>query len=362
MKINKYYYENYSCDVPFDMNNPRYVLSLYEVDQILEKVIKSKPYSITVDYFDNYSLVKSLIEIDVLQLKDNKLGMKVPFFVESDIDILKKLSKKVANEIADELLYHKKTINEIISCIDNGYSIERNLFHILCAHIFDGIMFGYLEQNALVTTSCIHKTGLDYLIILYEDSNKLNVYSNKLLCSYNRLMIDNKGFVSFGDSDGNRNDFYRYFRLSELNLLTKEKQSFIKCSKEELIINFDKLANGDKVEKRYLDIYEYFGYYQNGKIAVPIYDNKAFKIGNKLYKFILPKIEYYLFDALKMFEVENQLSATLHGVRSKDIANEIYHLIFGEVNEILVDKGMVARPAYIMGEGRYFKSFEKGGG
>ena len=220
-------------------------------------------------------------------------------------------------------------------------------------------MFDYLEQNALVTTSCIHKTGLDYLIILYEDSNKLNVYSNKLLCSYNRLMIDNKGFVSFGDSDGNRNDFYRYFRLSELNLLTKEKQSFINCSKEELIINFDKLANGDKVEKRYLGIYERFGYYQNGKIVVPIYDNKAFNIGNELYMFILPKIEHYLFDSLKMIELENQLSAISHDVKSSDIANEIYHLIFGEVNEILVDRGMVARPNYIKGEGRYFKSFKK---
>ncbi|MCI5774171.1 MAG: hypothetical protein MR210_06365 [Erysipelotrichaceae bacterium] len=342
------------------MNNPRYVLSLDGVDHILEKVMKSKPYSITVDCFDNCSLVKSLIKIDVLQLKDNKLGMKVPFFVENDVDILKKLSKKVANEIASELLYHKKSISEIISHIDNGYSTERNLYHVLCGYIFDGLMFDYLEQNALVTTSCIHKTGLDYLVILYEDSNKLNAYSNKLLFSYNRLVLNNKGFVSFGDSDGNRNDFYRYYRLNELNYLSKEKHGYINCSKEELIINFEKLANNEKVEKRYVDIYERFDYCKNGKIIVPIYDYQAFKIGNELYKFILPKIEHYLFDALKIIEVENQLSATLHGVRSKDIANEIYHLIFGEVNEILVGKGMVARPPYIKGEGRYFKSFEKG--
>ena len=82
-------------------------------------------------------------------------------------------------------------------------------------------------------------------------------------------------------------------------------------------------------------------------------------IGNELYMFILPKIEHYLFDSLKMIELENQLSAISHDVKSSDIANEIYHLIFGEVNEILVDRGMVARPNYIKGEGRYFKSFKK---
>lgn len=36
MKFNKYFFENFSTDTPFDMKNPRYVLSLDGVDKILE--------------------------------------------------------------------------------------------------------------------------------------------------------------------------------------------------------------------------------------------------------------------------------------------------------------------------------------
>ena len=43
----------------------------------------------------------------------------------------------------------------------------------------------------------------------------------------------------------------------------------------------------------------------------------------------------------------------------RDIANEIYHLIFGETNEILVRSGLVSTPPYYPGEGRYFRSFEQ---
>ena len=39
MKFNKYFFENYPMDTPFDRNNPRYVLALDGVDEILEKII-----------------------------------------------------------------------------------------------------------------------------------------------------------------------------------------------------------------------------------------------------------------------------------------------------------------------------------
>ena len=98
--------------------------------------------------------------------------------------------------LAAELLARKERIADIISRIDNGFPAERNLYHILCAYIFDGLMFDYLDENKLVTTSRIHNSGLDYLVILYEDSALLNEYSDMLLCSYNRLTVNGKGFVS----------------------------------------------------------------------------------------------------------------------------------------------------------------------
>lgn len=359
MKFNKYYFENFSSDTPFDINNPRYVLGLVGVDSVLERIVVSSPYSLTIEDFDNVDLVNALLHIDVLQLKNDKIGMAVPFFVSQDADILKELSKRVANDIATELLAHKEQIVKAAERIDNGYPVERNLYHILCAYILDGLMFDYLEENGLVTTSCVHNSGLDYLVILYEDTACLNEYSNMLLCSYNRLMANGKGFVSFGDSHGIRNDFYRYNRQRELNLLSEQERKYITCSTETLIENFDRMADGDKVERRYVEIYERFGYCQDGKIVVPVYNACSFEIADKLYDFIVEIVKTHIIDVLTAIQCETRLLAIAHEVKVKDIANEIYHLIFGEVNEILVRSGLVSTPPYYQGEGRYFKSFER---
>lgn len=359
MKFKKYFFENFSTDTPFDMKNPRYVLSLDGVDTILEKLIVNRPYSLTIEDFDNAELVKSLLYVEVLQQKNGKLGIDVPVFVEKDAKVLKELSKRVANSIATELIAHKEQIFSIARCIDNGYPVERNLYHILCGYIFDGLMFDYLEENELVTTSCVHASGLDYLVILYEDTSPLNEYSDLLLCSYNRLTIKGKGFVSFGDSNGSRKDLYRYRRQNELNLLSEQERAYICHPTEDLIENFKRAADGYQVDSTYMATYEYFDYCQNGKIVVPIYNSHSFDVANKLYEFVLGIIHEHITDALIAIQNEYRLLAIAHEVKVKDIANEIYHLIFGEVNELLVESGLILSPPYVQGEGRYFKSFER---
>lgn len=359
MRFNKYFFENFSSNTPFDSNNPRFVLAMDGVDAILEKVVTRSPYSLTIADFDNADLVNALLHIEVLQAKNGCLGMAVPFFVDKDAEALKELSKKVAANIATELLAHWGEIVKIAERIDNGYSVERNLYHILCAYIFDGLMFDYLEENGLVTTSCIHSSGLDYLVILYEDTAALNEYSDVLLCSYNRLIANGKGFVSFGDSNGSRKDFYRYMRKRELNLLSEQERSYIIYPTDVLIENFVKMVDGEKVKPAFVDIYEYFGYCQDGKIVVPVYDSRTYEIANDLYSFVVEIIKEHIGNALAVIRCETRLSAVAHEVKVEDIANEIYHLIFGEVNESLVKSGLVSNPPYYHGEGRYFKSFER---
>ena len=359
MKFNKYYFENFSSDTPFDGNNPRYVLASDGVDSVLEKIIANSPYSLTIGDFDNADLVNALLHIEVLQLKNDKLGMAVPFFVSEDANTLKELSRKVANNITTELLAHKEQIVRIVEPINNGYPVERNLYHVLCAYIFDGLMFDYLEENKLVTTSCVHESGLDYLVILYEDVASLNEYSDMLLCSYNRLIAKGKGFVSFGDSNGSRKDFYRYMRQRELNLLSEQEIQYITCSTESLIENFDRMVDGGKVEHSYVEIYERFGYCQDGRIVVPVYDSRSYEVANELYKFVVGIIAEHISNALTTIQSETRLLAIAHEVNVKDIANEIYHLIFGEVNEALINSGLISNPPYYQGEGRYFKSFER---
>lgn len=359
MKLNKYFFENFSFDAPFDRNNPRYVLSLDGVDSILEKIIGNKPYSLTIDDFNNVELVRALLHVEVLQQENGRLGMSVPFFVEKDAPVLKELSKKVAGDIAAEILAHKEQIIKIAKKIDNGYPVERNLYHILCAYIFDGLLFDYLEENELVTTSCVHNSGLDYIVVMYEDVSSLNEYSDLLLCSYNRLTINGKGFVSFGDSNGNRKDFYRYMRRKELNQLSEDESVYVNCSTEELIENFDRLADGNNIDSQYIEIYEHFGYCQNGDIVVPIYDSRSYDVANELYEFMLSITKDKMTAALGLMQEEKRLLSVAHKVRVKDVANEIYHLIFGEVNEFLVASGLILEPPFLQGEGRYFKSFER---
>lgn len=359
MKFNKYFFENFSMDTPLDMKNPRYVLSLDGIDSILEKLVVNRPYSLTIEDFDDAELVRSLLYIEVIRQKNGKLGIDVPVFVQNDAKVLKELSKRVANSIATELIAHKEQIFSIAQCIDNGYPVERNLYHILCGYIFDGLMFDYLEENELVTTSCVHASGLDYLVILYEDTSPLNEYSDLLLCSYNRLTINGKGFVSFGDSNGSRKDLYRYRRQNERNLLSEQERAYICHPAEDLIENFKRVADGYEVDSIYMAIYEYFDYCQNGKIVVPIYNSHSYDVANKLYEFVLGIINEHITDALIAIQNEYRLLAIAHEVKVKDIANEIYHLIFGEVNELLIESGLISSPPYVHGEGRYFKSFER---
>ena len=329
------------------------------VDSVLERIVTSAPYSLTTGDFDHAELLNALLNIDVLQIKDDHLGIAVPFFLSRDADVLKELSKKVANIIAEELLARRERIADIISQIDNGFPAERNLYHILCAYIFDGLMFDYLDENKLVTTSRIHNSGLDYLVILYEDRALLNEYSDMLLCSYNRLTVNGKGFVSFGDSNGNRNDFYRYNRQRELNLLSEHERQYMTYPTEVLIDKFDRMARGEDIERSYVEVFERFGYCKDGKIVVPVYNTRSYDIADELYRFIVGIVKEPVGNALALLQRETRLSAIAHGVDVRDIANEIYHLIFGETNEILVRSGLVSTPPYYPCEGRYFRSFEQ---
>ena len=357
MKFKKYYFENYPLNTPFDIRNPRYVLSLDGTDEILEQIV-NKPYTLEGDDFENVQLINHLLYIGVLQSRDEKLGLAMPFFTKNDVEVLKNLSKHVAKDISEEIVAHEKYILKIIEQVQNGYSCERNLYHLLCGHIFDGRLFDYLEEKNLVTTHRVHKNGLDYLIVLYEDIKELSAYSEKLLCSYNRYTKNGKGFVSFGDSDGIRKDFYRYSRLKELNVLPAEQRMYFEFSIEDLVENFEMILAGKTVPKEYLEIYNFFGYCDGEKISVPVYDARAFKIAEELYNFVLQIIEKKLTESLTVLSSETRLCAIRHGVQTKDVANEIYHLIFGEVNELLVQNGVVAKPEYLHGEGRFFKAFE----
>ena len=97
MKFNKYYFENYSSDVPFNIDNPRYVLSLDGVDEVIETIIQNEPYSLNINDFNHKKLVNALLHIDVIKQNNGQIAMNVPFFIEEDANTLMKLSREVAS-------------------------------------------------------------------------------------------------------------------------------------------------------------------------------------------------------------------------------------------------------------------------
>ena len=52
------------------------------------------------------------------------------------------------------------------------------------------------------------------------------------------------------------------------------------------------------------------------------------------------------------------ITAVSHGVPFNEIANELYHILFGSVNEELMVRGIVSSPLLRQGEGRYLKCIE----
>ena len=119
------------------------------------------------------------------------------------------------------------------------------------------------------------------------------------------------------------------------------------------------MLDGYAVDPAYIKIYEELGYCKAGESIVPVYDSHSYKIADELYRYVIGIIEMPLLEALTAIQSEKRLLSVAHEVAAKEIANEVYHLIFGEVNELLVKSQLMAEPPYSQGEGRYLKSFER---
>lgn len=63
-------------------------------------------------------------------------------------------------------------------------------------------------------------------------------------------------------------------------------------------------------------------------------------------------------DTLMDLANDIDITAVRHGVNRLEIANELYHIVFGSVNEELVARKIVSVPQNLPKEGRYFKCIE----
>ena len=362
-------FENFDADLESENpGNPRRIINS-QADTILSRVADFPPFSCLAarlqDEFDAVT-VNQLITAGVLCEKDGQIAYDTPIFLAEDVPALKSFSSTAAAPLSDKLWGLRDKLWDIVSEINNGFDPQINLYHILCGMIFDGFFFDWLEQRGVVAVSRIHPSGLDYLSVIYEDCPELKQFSDGLLCSYNRLTDGKIALESFGDANGNRFDLYRCFRLREEGHLPERfKQAgelldkLPKGKERQFLLDATRsLLQGNGCQSECLSIFELFGYAENGRICVPVFCQTDEPIIKRLATLVEENLCDEAVHILRKEQMNLEITAIKHGVPSGEIANELYHILFGGINEELVKRGLTAAPPYRPGEGRYLQCIE----
>ena len=367
-KFSYFLFENFEADEHAENpKNPRRFLNSAS-DAVLSYVADYPTglcrYDACVERFDVGQVVL-LIEGGILRHEKGCIKFDSPIILREDVTELRKKMNKAAARLTNVLSIYLPDIRSVCSEINNGFSVEENLYHILCGMIFDGTFFDYLEKRNSVAVSRLHPSGLDYIAVIYEKCPQLDAYSNGLLCSYNRFTDGHCALQSFGDANGERYDFYRFFRCMEANRLsnvfhpTKELlESCYNIGKEEILLQVKSLITQGTCSTYVLTLLEHFSYVKNGEICVPVFTAVHKAAIDEVAKVVETNIGEQFAVELSELSEKLDLTAVRHGVAMGEIANELYHILFGSVNEELVKRGFVTEPLYIPGEGRYRKSIQ----
>lgn len=348
--------------------NPRNFLGS-ETDAILSLIAQSARGTITyrecADQFGADTL-RRLVDGGILRTDGASLAFDCPVFLREDAHVLHHeiaaKSKRLARLLEDQI----SEIRACCSLIKNGFSVGRNLYHILCGMVFDGGFFDYFCSRGTLAVSRRHPSGLDYLNVIYEQCHELNDLSDGLLCSYNRLVNEDCSLQSFGDANGSRFDFYRFFRLMEKggvpanfkNIAAVFQENYGENYKRDFLADVGSLIKMSKSTPTTPSILERFGYMENGAFCVPIYTPEHQKRIAEIENLVENILGEAISDTLLELSSSIDITAVRHGVNRLEIANELYHILFGSINEELVEAGIVANPQHVPGEGRYFKCIE----
>lgn len=358
-RFSYFLYENFDPEEQAgNPQNPRRFLDA-SADSVFTRIAQVPPRSCPADAV-SASAVAPLIQGGVLREEDGRLLFDTPIFLREDAAVLREAMEARAKRLVAQLL---PAVPELRSCcqeLDNRFDVSVHLYHILCGMVFDGQFFEYLSRLGAVATSRLHDSGLDYLVILYESCQELNGFSDGLLCSYNRFTDGICSLQSFGDCDGHRFDVYRFSRLLEAGRLPprfeRARKLFEKHSgKEYLLAQVRELAERGTCEPDALALLTEFGYAEDGRLCVPVYGKAAFRAAERMEEILEKRMGGAFVRALAGVE---GLTAVRHGVPEKELANELYHILFGFVNEALAARGIVAGPPKIPGEGRYLRCIQ----
>ena len=350
--------------------NPRQILSA-QADGIFSRVADFPPGACPAGLLHEEfgtEAVDRLISAGALRNIGERIYFDTPVFLAEDAPALQRFSQKVSMPLADLLWKQREKLWETAETVCNGFPPSVNLYFMLCGMVFDGLLFDCLSRRGALAISRLHVSGLDYLSVIYEDCAALQSLSNGLLCSYNRLTDGRISLQSFGDAGGDRFDFYRCFRLREAGPLPERfadaGQLLDKLpagDERSLILEQTKnLLAGKTCDECCLALLELFGYAHNGAICVPVFREADRETVLRLGAIVEETLCDRLASTLLPGEGAPAITAARHGVSPLEIANELYHILFGGINEALAECGLVAAPPRQSGEGRYLKCVQCG--
>lgn len=357
-------FENFDADAQANNPlNPRNILNK-DADAILSEIAQypagTCSYQNLCKQFGEYD-VHRMIEGGILRPCEMSLSYDCPIFLQEDAPVLHREIVPKAAALTNLLESGMEQIGTCCSQIENGFPAEQNLYHILCGMVFDGDFFDYLCGRGALVTSRQHPSGLDYLNVIYEKCDDLQKLSDGLLCSYNRLANHQCSLQSFGDSQGNRLDFYRLLRLMEQGNVPakfKEAEALIQkaygeADKDAILGEAATLIRTGRCAPAAMALLEEFEYVHNGEVCVPVFVPEYQNHIRQIEKIVESCLGEAMSDTLMELAGSIDITAVRHGVNCLEIANELYHILFGSVNEALVARKIVAAPAYVPGEGRY---------
>ena len=341
-----YLFENFDPASEHPLN-PRRVLTS-AVDGLLSMAADGCAWDALCDAWGE-ERVRQVADCGVLRRDGAMARLDAPVFLREDAPALSAAFSEDAERQAELL---SRVWPEIVRCADrlhNGFDASVNLYHIVCGMVMDGAFFDTLCEAGVVTTGRAHVSGLDYIAVAYERCEALDALSRRLLCSWNRAMGKTCTLQSFGDADGDRFDAYRWYRLKESGQVIDNVPDLERLTREAR-----RLVETGICDRECLRALTAFGYVTNGCLSVPVYHVQDMLMIDEIAEIVRSTL---LEDtAAVLRRGVKDITPVKHGVSAGETANELYHLLFGRLNQVLVRRGMVAAPPMHPGEGRYLQS------
>lgn len=388
-RIDLYYYGDAG---EFDKHNPFYLYKQNLAPEILFEIANANRYELTIHDIatkvsttpnDLADLLSNMENIGMVSKNQDKYSVSFPVILEKDIPIIDNLTSSIALRLSNKIISHKQEIQNLVSsvkCFDE-FGYERILYHVIGCDILDGTAMKEFSERGIFSTSKPQHDKRNYILFGYEQSEVVSCLSEKLLCSRNCVGTADVDFVSFGDCNGNRQDMFRFMKqvtsslnsvtpnselnLSYIHILEQHNRNLTKVCTEvirKILCSEKSVSSLLKIEMsaaKFLKELKYIEFDKSDKlrITVPLFHADDERVIQNTSEYFIKLIEAEVADEFSNLKSKlDNLSAVVHGVDEKEIANELWHQVFGNINENLVQYGLFATPESRIGEGRYFQA------